>query len=55
MPELLKMFGKSATPEAIRKALELEVLQMEGLRVRARVRIIHSRRRAIGADGHSAH
>lgn len=43
MAELLKMFGKSATPEAIRKALELEVLQMEGLRVRApRPQFVHA-------------
>ena len=43
MAEMLKMFGKSATPEAIRKAQELEVLQMEGLRFRApRPQFIHA-------------
>jgi DNA-binding transcriptional MerR regulator len=43
MPELLRMFGKAATPEAIRKATELEVLQLEGLRFRApRPQFIHA-------------
>lgn len=43
MAEMLKMFGKAATPEAIRKANELGVLQLDGLRFRApRPQFIHA-------------
>lgn len=42
-PELLKLFGKSGTPDAIRKAVELDVLQPDGLRFRApRPQFIHA-------------
>ena len=42
-PQLLKMFGKALTPEAMRKALELDVLQVDGLRFKApRPQFIHA-------------
>lgn len=43
LPELRKMFGKAFSPAAIAKALQLEVLQPEGLRFRApRPQFIHA-------------
>lgn len=43
MAELLKLFGKSATPDVIRKAVELNVLEADGVRFRApRPQFIHA-------------
>ncbi len=48
-PELLKLFGKSFTPEAIRKAIDLGVLEPEGLRFRApRPQFIHAGSELVG-------